>query len=154
MTDDDEPKASREPRRLGAPARFLLAVGLLLAGGLALVTVTEWHRRREAEAKKVAATRKVLDVAAQSIRRNASAARMAGVVDWVDTNNFAVLPTGLARFAELRDAWGGPIHYRCPGPVHAKGWDIWSGGASGNDEPFDREDLLLGEDLAPVASGW
>jgi hypothetical protein len=50
------------------------------------------------------------------------------------------------------DAWGNPIRYRCPGPVHTKGWDLWSCGPNGKDDQGEFDDILVGEDLAPVGS--
>ena len=53
----------------------------------------------------------------------------------------------------LRDAWGHAIKVRCPGPVHTKGWDVWSCGANGVDEQGQGDDILVGEDVAEVGSG-
>jgi hypothetical protein len=52
-----------------------------------------------------------------------------------------------------RDAWGQPIRFRQPGPVHTHGWDVWSVGPNGIDEEGEGDDLLIGEDdVATVSS--
>jgi hypothetical protein len=59
------------------------------------------------------------------------------------------------------DAWGTPINYRCPGPVHRQGWDFISCGPNRTYEDGERDDIVVGEDfpdgipsamLAPVRS--
>jgi hypothetical protein len=56
------------------------------------------------------------------------------------------------RRARLIDEWGNALVYRCPGPVHKAGWDLYSFGANGRDDGGLEDDLLVGEDLAPVSS--
>jgi hypothetical protein len=51
------------------------------------------------------------------------------------------------------DSWGHPIRYRCPGPVHRHGWDLWSVGPNGTDEQGEGDDILVGEDVADIGSG-
>src|SRR5207237_599182 len=59
-----------------------------------------------------------------------------------------------------RDAWGNPIYYRCPGPIHKNGWDLISCGPNGVYEEGQGDDIVVGEDLpgglppetAPVTS--
>jgi hypothetical protein len=53
----------------------------------------------------------------------------------------------------LRDSWGHPLVYECPGPVHRNGWDIYSVGPNGVDEGGLGDDILVGEDVADVGSG-
>jgi hypothetical protein len=50
------------------------------------------------------------------------------------------------------DAWGNPIRYRHPGVVHKHGWDLWSVGPNGVDEQGQGDDILAGEDVAPVGT--
>ncbi len=45
------------------------------------------------------------------------------------------------------DAWGQPIIYRCPGPIHKNGWDLISCGANGVYEEGGGDDIVVGEDL-------
>ncbi|MBI3724079.1 type II secretion system protein GspG [bacterium] len=55
------------------------------------------------------------------------------------------------------DAWGNPIYYRCPGPVHKHGFDLISCGPNGVHEEGQGDDILVGEDLpgglASIESG-
>jgi hypothetical protein len=51
-----------------------------------------------------------------------------------------------------RDAWGQPIRFRQPGPVHRNGWDIWSVGPNGIDEEGEGDDILVGEDDVAMVS--
>lgn len=48
-----------------------------------------------------------------------------------------------------KDAW---LRYRSPGPVHRRGWDLWSVGANGVDEEGQGDDLLVGADIAALTS--
>jgi hypothetical protein len=50
------------------------------------------------------------------------------------------------------DGWDRPVCYRCPGPVHKRGWDLWSCGPNGVDEQGGGDDILVGEDVAVVGS--
>ncbi|HLK16972.1 MAG TPA: hypothetical protein VKT78_19360 [Fimbriimonadaceae bacterium] len=56
----------------------------------------------------------------------------------------------------MRDAWGNPIYYRCPGPIHNNGWDLISCGPNGVFENGGGDDIVVGEDipggLAAIAS--
>ncbi|MEZ0227831.1 MAG: hypothetical protein ACAI25_04345 [Planctomycetota bacterium] len=47
------------------------------------------------------------------------------------------------------DGWGGRIHLRVPGPVHKRGWDLWSPGPNGVDEEGQGDDVVIGEDGSP-----
>ncbi|HLK16971.1 MAG TPA: type II secretion system protein GspG [Fimbriimonadaceae bacterium] len=47
----------------------------------------------------------------------------------------------------LRDAWDRPIYYRCPGPIHKKGFDLISCGPNGVYEEGQGDDIVVGEDL-------
>lgn len=50
------------------------------------------------------------------------------------------------------DGWGNPLRYRCPGPVHRDGWDLWSCGPNGKDDQGTFDDILIGADAAPISS--
>jgi len=50
----------------------------------------------------------------------------------------------------VRDAWGRPLIFRCPGPVHPRGFDLYSMGPNGIDDLGEGDDILLGDDIAPV----
>ena len=58
------------------------------------------------------------------------------------------LPAG----AKAIDAWGHMLVYRCPGPIHAQGWDLYSVGPNGVDEHGEGDDILVGEDVASIMS--
>lgn len=53
---------------------------------------------------------------------------------------------------EAADGWGCPLIYRAPGPVHRRGWDLYSVGPNGIDEQGKGDDVLIGEDVAPIES--
>ena len=55
-------------------------------------------------------------------------------------------------YVRWEDGWGRPIRVRAPGTVHKKGWDAWSIGEDGIDEQGSGDDLLAGEDVAPVTT--
>ena len=50
------------------------------------------------------------------------------------------------------DGWGRRMAYRCPGPVHRNGWDLYSFGPNGKDDDGGGDDILVGEDVAAVTS--
>jgi hypothetical protein len=50
------------------------------------------------------------------------------------------------------DPWGHVLVYECPGPVHFRGWDLYSVGPNGIDEHGGGDDILVGEDVADVSS--
>src|SRR5581483_12251661 len=82
--------------------------------------------------------------------RNQSTGTCLNEVYWVEGCELlhlqACFTPSIPESFSLMDAWGHPIHFACPGPVHAAGWDLWSSGPNGVDEP-GQDDLLLGEDL-------
>ncbi|HZU96630.1 MAG TPA: type II secretion system protein GspG [Planctomycetota bacterium] len=51
------------------------------------------------------------------------------------------------------DGWSRPFVYRCPGPIHRHGWDLYSVGPNGIDESGGGDDILVGEDVAGVGTG-
>jgi hypothetical protein len=59
---------------------------------------------------------------------------------------------GSVEFIDADDGWNHPVMYRCPGPVHPHGWDLYSIGPNGIDEQGRGDDILVGEDVAEVAS--
>ncbi len=52
----------------------------------------------------------------------------------------------------LRDEWGQPLRIQVPGPIHKRGWDVWSCGPNGIDEQGGGDDILVGEDVASLSS--
>ncbi len=73
-----------------------------------------------------------------------------GTSAWV-TRRIQPRPAEAARELTL-DAWRRPLLYRCPGPVHTNGWDLYSVGANRVDERGFGDDLVVGEDIALVGS--
>jgi hypothetical protein len=55
---------------------------------------------------------------------------------------------GSVEWIEADDGWNRPVRYRCPGPVHAHGWDLYSFGPDGIDDHGGGDDVLVGEDVA------
>jgi hypothetical protein len=53
----------------------------------------------------------------------------------------------------ILDGWEHPVLFRCPGPVHKHGWDVWSCGPNGIDEHGGGDDILVGEDVPDEGSG-
>ncbi len=52
----------------------------------------------------------------------------------------------------VRDRWGNPLLCRSPGPVHTRGWDLWSTGPNGVDEDGHGDDIIIGADVAAVST--
>ncbi len=48
----------------------------------------------------------------------------------------------------ILDAWGHPIRFKAPGPIHVAGWDLWSFGPNGLNDNGRGDDIVVGEDLA------
>jgi hypothetical protein len=87
-----------------------------------------------------------LDWRSKRARLGAGAGDEAG--GWTFGAEDRLLHELLAETTVLRDAWGQPLHYRSPGPVHKEGWDVYSVGPSGRELPDPA--LILGEDLPPL----
>ena len=71
--------------------------------------------------------------------------------EWVEGKRPFIKPQGSGGFAVV-DAWGRPYRYRCPGPVHKHGWDIYSLGPDGMDDQGEGDDLIIGGDFAAIES--
>ncbi len=63
--------------------------------------------------------------------------------------SFANLAVGFTseEKGSIGDAWGNPLYYRCPGPIHKNGWDLISCGPNGVYEEGGGDDIVVGEDL-------
>ena len=57
---------------------------------------------------------------------------------------------GSNEFLNGDDGWRRPVRYRCPGPVHANGWDLYSFGPNGIDDGGRGDDILIGDDIGGV----
>ena len=53
---------------------------------------------------------------------------------------------GSEQIYRANDQWGRPILYRCPGPVHVHGWDLYSLGPDGVDDHGAGDDVLVGRE--------
>jgi hypothetical protein len=68
-----------------------------------------------------------------------------------DERSGDALLEGIEReFMDDQDGWLGSLRYAHPGPVHPNGWDVWSPGPNGIDERGRGDDILIGEDVAPI----
>jgi hypothetical protein len=159
----------KEPRRLGC---FALVFVVPLAAAGAYVTARAAREAREAADKRSTTTAK-LTVLSAGLRDH-----MAGGLDTLlpapapRASGGSEDPTGqnafnafisvregainrldrLYRSVVWMDAWNHPIIYRCPGPIHRHGWDLYSVGPNGIDEQGDGDDILVGEDVASEGS--
>lgn len=55
------------------------------------------------------------------------------------------------RSGSILDGWERPIHYRSPGVTHTD-FEVWSDGPNGIDDDGLGDDVLVGEDIAPIPS--
>jgi hypothetical protein len=54
----------------------------------------------------------------------------------------------------VRDAWGEPLRFRCPGVVPSAGWDLYSTGPNRADEQGGGDDIVITGEIADITSGW
>jgi hypothetical protein len=50
------------------------------------------------------------------------------------------------------DEWRHLVRFASPGPIHRRGWDLWSCGPNGVDEGGEGDDIAVGEDISLVES--
>jgi hypothetical protein len=67
-----------------------------------------------------------------------------------DSAAILLVEGGARHFRDDMDGWSHALRYACPGPVHPNGWDVWSIGPNGIDERGRGDDVLIGEDIAPI----
>lgn len=139
-------------------ALFALAVvatlALVAATVLAVLERRKEDARRRAEEERSATTLERLHRLKELIdARGATcetypplAAGDQGDSDGQQALAFAIHEMLASDSAVLADAWGRPIQFRRPGPVHRDGWDIHSLGSDG--KGTDRS-LYLGEHYVP-----
>jgi hypothetical protein len=157
-------EVSEGRRPVGTPGKTLIGFGALLAAGLIVAVIVACAAAR-AEGVRVRRT-------AELLKRLAPFIRDRRCVVMPNDHSFTVVPRAGSGAPEdwarverdweesypsfiahnLQDAWHRPLIYRRPGPVHKRGWDLWSCGPNGMDEQGSGDDLLVGEDLAPIAS--
>lgn len=132
------------PRELGWKGSFVLGCGIGVVV-LILVGVVVYLRGKKLEAGRRDATIMALDLVRTTVRALAAPGSDGSLGDWTGQR-------ALGRSSPIEDGWGNPIHYRCPGPVHRKGWDLWSCGPNGKDDLGTFDDVLVGEDVGAVGS--
>jgi hypothetical protein len=151
-----------EARRLGARRKGMLALGVACAVGLATVSVVLGVRRQ-----RISETRENVEYLAAKLRaRLHPRGQGTTVPPPCDGKGWDEIGQAIARgekdpgyqgdvtisFSYQFDAWDRWIVYRSPGPVHTHGWDFYSFGPNGIDEHGGGDDIVVGEDVAEVAS--
>jgi hypothetical protein len=164
-------EVTEEPRRLGALGMSLLSLGAVLAFGLVVVTAKVLADRSRLATERDVTSRAVAklgylvvhtDDHGYTVTPHPPTSRggdddrsgQRKLVAWYMKEispRFYIPP--FPPKTEVLDAWGHAILYRCPGPVHKRGWDIYSVGPDGIDDQGQGDDVLVGEDLAAVTSG-
>jgi hypothetical protein len=145
-------EVSEERRQLRPLTKGLLLMAFALMCVLILATVVAAHRRREAE--RLSLTNDRLHEVADLIRRDwetRTRLRLALTRPFTGSVELLDLERGLER-GPFVDGWGRPLLCARPGPVHKRGWDLWSVGRNGIDEHGGGDDILIGEDIAAVGS--
>jgi len=154
-----------EGRRLGPLGKGAIAIGIVFAVGLAILSAVLAARRA-----KINETRENVEYLANELRARLRHDRERGLtVSPPPCNGKGWDEIGQSIAAGMQDpgykgdvsifytyqfdAWGRWIVYRSPGPVHGHGWDFYSFGPNGIDELGQGDDILIGEDVALVASG-
>jgi hypothetical protein len=129
------------PRELGWRGSFCLGCGIGLVVLLAVGLLVFW-RGKKIEGRKRDATLHELEIKRRGLRP-VPADGSGG--DWTGQK-------ALGNEKPVEDGWGNPLRYRCPGPVHRNGWDLWSCGPNGKDDQGTFDDILIGEDIAAVST--
>jgi hypothetical protein len=142
------------PRRLGALGKGLLGVGVVVAVGLAATATSLGLARYRAHATAEAIRRAIDLVHGMSGYPGEKKTThlcwyKSGAIGLEYVDHFEPMPD--KEYAT--DGWGHLLLFHCPGPVHKHGWDVWSCGPNGIDEQGGGDDILVGEDLAPVTTG-
>ncbi|MEZ0228025.1 MAG: type II secretion system protein GspG [Planctomycetota bacterium] len=167
-------EVTAERRPLSTRAKVTVAAGALVATALVAATTVYLIERVEYRTK-LATTRKQLENVQrgwphprETLRGrprvegenwgvfpikivNKAAQTLDGPV--VFEQGWAVAPFSGSRGDFMLDAWGHMVKYVRPGPVHRNGWDLYSVGPDGIDEHGQGDDILVGEDVAPIGSG-
>jgi hypothetical protein len=134
-------------RELDWKASFAVGCAIAVVLSLAVGSWVVWTGRK-AEDEKKRRTQRCLEADELCLKQlygtNPPRANGAGE-DW---SGMKTLVGTAGKFEwELKDGWGNPLIYRRPGPVHTKGWDLWSCGPNGKDDQGTFDDILVGEDL-------
>ncbi len=151
-----------EPRALGWKGSFLVGCGIGVVLLLLVGFVVALQAKKVETAKREQTLRALLDDAngLRAVFWGRPPLADGSGADWTGMKTLSMKALGMKtltgvseRFEwELVDGWGNPIRYRCPGPVHRHGWDLWSCGPNGKDDQGTFDDILVGEDVAPETS--
>ncbi len=175
MVESAEQTTVTEPRKLGLGCKALVAGMVVLTVGLGVGAgvVTSPHRRRRGETTEVL-SRMAVDLRAGGVLSppppsfgtdgqgslRTRARRELG--NWensivqrgevYEATRKQVCERLVFYFGEplgppIRDAWGNPIYYRCPGPIHKNGFDLISCGPNGVYEEGNGDDIVVGEEV-------
>src|SRR5579871_362312 len=126
-------------RRLGTGCRLLLVLVVLATAGVIAAGVKALQLKREADrinAEKRAATLEKLKVLVECVKQ------------YTKDNGPLVVPEDDLECLLTKDAWGNRVHYACPGPVHADGFDFISCGPDGALDQGRGDDVVLGDDVS------
>jgi len=129
---------------LSKGASFLVGCGIAVVLVLVVGLVVVW-RGKKIEDEKRFVTSVMLIRLSSGIPSNVGVHADGSGSDWTGQEALGLKPLWL-------DGWGNPIRYRCPGPIHKHGWDLWSCGPNGRDDHGTFDDILVGEDIAPESS--
>ncbi len=158
MSTEPEIAVTHEPKKLGLVGKAIVGLmvvvtaGLVVGGGIAI-------RAKHLEDARRAATIAHVDVLALCVRHRIPplgvepcfAARYrsmeASPGSFASQYGLFSCATKASSRSVETDAWGNPIYYRCPGPIHKKGWDLISCGPNGVCEEGQGDDIVVGEDL-------
>lgn len=149
----DHPSGVQAPKPLGCGGSF--AVGCVIALFLSLaVGAVVFLRARSSENVKIDRTRTILEMTRNMVEAKEKAGAKAPHADGSgsDWTGQDALKKLLPDIVDVNDGWGNPIRYRCPGPVHKQGWDLYSTGPNAKDDHGTFDDLCVGEDVGPVSS--
>ncbi len=146
---------------LSLRAKVLLSVASVAVVGLSLATVVAVHARTVArgellakERKSIASVREWLDTVPgeyrQYLGRDTNGEAIG--VHFTDYKNGRWTLVWVGVDAGVKDPWGNHYLYRCPGPVHRHGWDLYSLGPNGVDEQGQGDDIMVGEDVGAIGS--
>ena len=132
-----------------ARVKPFLGVGVFLVLGLAVATAIALLQQQRQRRRVVTTLKRLRDYARWGRRWGQTSSNC-----WIYLGTGPVLPEQVRRDDALVacDAWGNPIIFRRPGFVHPKGFDLYSVGPNGIDEHGAGDDIVVGDDVAPVAS--
>ncbi len=144
---------THEPRKLGLLGKALVALMVVLTGGLGIGTgVAVRQQRMQRDETKTRLSKLALGLRLSDYPRPRSSSGTGQErLRAVRYSTFMTRPTAVLESFEsgatALDAWGNPIYYRCPGPTHKNGWDLISCGPNGVFEEGGGDDIVVGEDL-------